>query len=322
MKNKKAFTLAEMLMVFIIIGLISAISLITLKPWEKSYKNFYSRMYNAFSLALYNHMIGSNNSTDGPFPKKASDFCSAMLEYINTANNKTGTNGLTCPTSGYAGSVYKKAYGDLDTFFNTHDPNIIVSNGAKVWIAGDGTDGNAGPFSIEQIVDATATPVLKQEVKFYVVFVDLNGDKAPNTTLWTQNRMADIVAYLVTDKYDVIPVGYPTVDNRYLTAHVLYPTISEGEEYEGGEEELESDPMTYFEAQKKAYGDNLIFNELETYPKLRDFFKDKSAGASPFFVNNYALHYNGSLPEFDESNCRSTEGDNEIICGIKVHDYY
>ena len=44
-KKEKAFTLAELMMVFVVIGIIASIAVVTIKPFEKSVKYLYYRMF-------------------------------------------------------------------------------------------------------------------------------------------------------------------------------------------------------------------------------------------------------------------------------------
>ena len=82
MRFKRGMTLAETLLVFIIIGIIASVTIISVKPWERSYKHIYSRVYNALSIAIFNDMVDT-----GQFPAHATDFCKTLLKYMNTANN-------------------------------------------------------------------------------------------------------------------------------------------------------------------------------------------------------------------------------------------
>ena len=77
LRDRIAFTLAELMMVFVVIGIIASIAVVTIKPFEKSVKWLYYRMYNTINTAIYNSMF-----TKSEFPSNSVDFCNALLEYI------------------------------------------------------------------------------------------------------------------------------------------------------------------------------------------------------------------------------------------------
>ncbi len=300
MRIKKAFTLAEALLVFIIIGIIAAIGMSTVKPWQKSYKYSYSRMYNALSLAIYNHMI--NSTEENSFPETADDFCKALLEWINTADNAT-----TCRGSNV---------GLNPTSFPEERVRMMASNGTKIWI-GSNTDNT--PFILSQHIDASTIDT----VRYYMVFVDINGDRGPNTAEWKPTQMADIVAFAVTDKFKVIPLGYPEVDGRYLTAHVVYPVLettytdNTGTDSYTGDEEIVSDPMSYYEAKINAYGNAIVAGNIDTYN-----FRDVFPYGSNFRVDNYNDYYE-TPPTFDNVSCAFDGTTNpEPVCSVKIYDYH
>lgn len=300
MKTKSAFSLGEMLMVFVIIGIIASISLSTVKPWQKSYKYSYSRMYNALSITIYNHMI---NSVEGDsFPDTADNFCKALLAYINTSNNAT-----TC--SGSNVGINPKTFAEDKV-------RIKASNGTKIWI---GANNDNKPFVYSQNLDGGAIDT----IRYYMVYVDINGERSPNTAEWTKNQMADIVAFIVTDKFKVLPLGYPEVDTRYLTTHVVYPSLnteySDGDADSSrysGDEDVVSDPMSYYEAKINAYGNNVFSGNLETYD-----FRSTLLPDSYFRVDDYSKYYT-TAPVFDSASCAFDAGDPEPICSIKIYDYH
>lgn len=301
MRIKKAFTLGETLLVFVIIGIIAAISLSTVKPWQKAFKYSYSRMYNALSLSIYNYMIHA--STNDSFPATGDDLCKALLEYINTSDNASSCHGANI--------------GFNPTSFPDDKVRIRASNGTKIWI---GTNTDNKPLILNQSLGGSITDT----VRYYMIFVDLNGDKMPNTAEWTKTQMADIVAFVLTDKFAVIPIGYPEVDSRYLVAHVVYPSLnteySEADTNSAkytGDEEVVSDPMTYYEARINAYGDNTFAGNIGTYD-----FRNILPSGSYFRVDDYSKYYT-TLPTFDTLSC-ALDGstDSEPVCSVKIYDYH
>lgn len=349
MNIKKAFTLGEVLIVFIIIGIIAGLSLITVKPWEKQYKMFYQRMYHSIQLAVYNHMLESQ-SDDDAFPATGKDLCKVLLEYINTSNN---AQAASCDTMT---NVNNKP--DAAKFAATA-PAIQASNGTKIWIGSDAGE----PFTLNQTIYAKRTlksGTVKDErttdtVRYYFVYVDINGDRSPNTPVWSDSRMADIVGFIVTDTFEVIPIGYPQVDIRYLSAHVVYPPLeieySVTDTISKNVDEEVSDPMTYYEAKVKAYGQrkhteddgstviNAISGVVATYDWESQIpsdspFRVKAGGTGT--LDDYDSFYD-TPPTYDAS-CTPQEYDDagnpvtstttdyekyaNSVCSVRVYEYH
>ncbi len=326
MRIKKAFTLAELMIVFIVIGIIIALGITSVKPWEKAYKYAYTRMYHTLALATYNHMINTKDAS--AFPTNTQGMCEALLEYINTSNNfakeenqnKTIHEKSICKAS--TASNYLDDEPNEDTF-RTKEPTIITSNNLYLWVAGKG---GSDPFSITE-TEGSAT----NTVSYFIVYVDLNGERGKNTPKWSKDNMADVVAFAVTDKYAVIPLGYPMVDYRYLEANVVYPSINtdvnDTNEIDVDEDVI-SEAMTYYEAMVKAFATNttdtskigkiqVSLSNVSTY--LYDFNNEMNTGSKFFYVEDFNSHYD-TTPEFDESNCALAENTTEPLCNVRIDD--
>ena len=330
MRFKKAFTLAELMIVFIIIGIIIALGVSTVKPWEKAYKYAYLRIYNALSLAIYNHMI--NTKEDNAFPENADKLCEALLEYINTADHIDDPEAF-CKSGNHFGDTPPTA-ADFTEAALADKVTIKASNGVRLWIGAKNSGVEHSMTATQNIGGTTETDT----VKFFYVYADLNGDRKPNSPVWSPNNMADIVAFAITDKFIVVPLGYPEIDSRYLEAHVVYPTFDAptGEEDTSsytGDEDITSDAMTYYEAKVQAFDlnddgniDTSIGNVL-TYDFNSDFsnsnlfkVKHKDGSYKPDVKANYNSYYE-TPPTFDVNQCVST-GYNEPVCSVKINDYH
>lgn len=320
MGMKKAFTFAEMMIVFVIIGTIIALGVSSVKPWEKSYKYSYHRMYNALALSIYNHMV--NTTEDDAFPKNASTACEALLEFMNTTEHLKDAAAIKTYCNG------RFISGNPDFINKNYDTKVIrPTNGTKLWVGAK--TGNGAPYELK-----VSQGGITDTVRYYIIYVDLNGDRKPNTSKWTRDQMADIVAFIMTDKYNIIPVGYPEIDSRYLEAHVVYPSFdSTGEEDTAGDDYETSDAITYYEARVNAYDLNndgnidTVINNIYTYD-----FNSELNNNSDFKVKhtdgtykvdkkeNYNSHYE-TAPVFDENKCNST-GYDEPVCNVKIHDFH
>jgi len=345
MRLKKAFTLAETLIVFIIIGIVASVGVSTVKPWEKAYKYAYSRIYNALSITMFNYMTTQAITDAGAFPANSGEFCCTLLEYMNTAGDKVYSNSAirqdNCPKNANGkfnpGTLHVCSKADLvkdptPDKFETNNPGIKMlklSNSSYMWFA---SANNKLPFSATYTDSIGTTTTFK----YYLVFVDLNGSRRPNTPQWTNNISPDIVAFAVTDKYTVLPLGYPQFDTKYLSAHVVYPAVNDTEDGNSDDTETLSDAMTFYEARVRAYGLDISGKEIIS---SNDIFSvdyedliglsDKTNEKHFFRIKNIANRYE-TAPQFDETLCQQEIlEDNgtrtklmQPICEVRIFDYH
>ena len=247
MKFKYGMTLAETLLVFIIIGIVASVTIVSVKPWEKSYKHIYSRVYNALGLTIYNDMVEK-----GKFPETSTDFCKSLLNYMNTSNNAKDSD--FCKEANDVGATPTFA---PDYYSSTNDAGVTnnnqpihLSNGSYIWFAGNHNKKTCG--STNNKICPFEYTLGTSSVKFYLVFADLNGEAAPNSAEYVKNvtktKNPDIVAFAVTDKFTVVPMGYQMIDMKYLQAHYIFPSDSDDAE------DIVSDPMAFRAAQILAFG--------------------------------------------------------------------
>lgn len=323
--GKRGFTLGELIMVFVIIGIIATVGVTTLKPWERAYKHAYTRIYNGLATAIYNYIVTTPNNSG--FPSTPSGFCNALLVYLNTADdaaNNPTTN--PCNLSGDKNDFLGNTPTAADFLKDGKNPKIKLSNGAYLWIGADFSENEDGaPFSYTQTIDSTT-----DVIKYYLVYADLNGDMGPNTpqfkTVSSKVRLPDIVAFAVTDKFSVIPLGYPKVDQRYLSAHIMYPLNEEDDLTDAGDKP--SDSMTYYEAIVGAYGKSP--NKIITMGLPQTYDLEESLPNDNIFKlvgsdldNRYA-----DAPTFDQELCGDGSTAAQIIsagddshCTVRVFDY-
>lgn len=277
-KKKTALTLAELMMVFVVIGVIASIAVVTIKPFEKSVKWIYYRMYHTFNTAIYNAMF-----TRAEFPTNSVDFCNALLEFINSNENHCDINRIVSLTT---------------TEYPEDKIQIIASNGVRIYISAN-TDGT--PYTHTE----TESNGMSTTYKYYVVIADLNAEKRPNTPIWTEKQMADIVAFVVTDSTEVIPVGYPEIDTRYMYARVVYPPISSDEV-----DDNLSEATSYYEAKHRAWGNTIDSSEAMSFN-----FQDDFPEGSPFKLPASAYPTPPSV-DIDEG-CMETNSP----CYVKIEEY-
>ena len=177
---KKAFTLAEMMIVFIVIGVIVALGVTSVRPWEKAYKYAYTRMYHALSLSIYNHMVNAKGEEFYPTTgetvglantvqttylghtygspsdetKQKGKFCSLFARKVNTTEDLTYNNGVldVCSSNPNYSNLGKGTY-TTPTFTTTDgiswylpytdfkSTNYNDTDGAKIYVDVNGKEG-------------------------------------------------------------------------------------------------------------------------------------------------------------------------------------
>ena len=317
MKKNKAFTLAEVAIVFVIIGIISVLAISTIKPWNKAAKYAYMRMYNAIGVATYNHTL--KESASAAFPELATNRCEPLIHFMSVSSDDSDN----CK-----GTVLGRDPADasFDPESSSHaTPMFTTSGGAYVWIGAD-TENENKPFVYE--LKQEDSDVVLDTVNYYVVFVDLNGDKGPNSSAWDSEDIADVVAYVITDRFIVVPLGYPEIDTRYLVANVVLPSRAElnagdiNTDVGNDDKEIISEGMSFYEAKVRAFGtvsdtDQAplpVYGEVLTYDFAKDFDETSS-----FKIDDYH-NYFPNPPSMD-ARC-SVSGYDASVCSIKIFEYH
>lgn len=230
MRNKRGFTLEETLLVFIIIGIVASLAISSVKPWEKSYTKVYSRIYNALAITAYNDMVQNIK-----FPENSDEVYKALARWMNTGSSENNTKCKNRKSQEANCSNIGKNPND-NTFKGITTYGLPISNGSIIYVGGQ-NDGK--PF--EYIIDTN-------KLLFYLIVVDLNGLRGPNTAVYNENKLPDIVAFAYTNKFTIVPLGHPTHDMRYLQTHFVQPPPDDNSD------EIISDPMPFRAAQIFAYG--------------------------------------------------------------------
>lgn len=355
----RAMTLAELLVVFVIMGIVASMILVTSKPSESSLKYLYLRIYNVLGVAFYNSSVNipdcfrqgnaRANELVGGYPKTSEAFCIMLLDYINDKSG--GYNSATdlaanCSADAVNINMSGAAF---DTYLNQkdsdgnliHPPHFVASNGSRFWIAYSKTPNTYSTFKFHASNEMNAS--VDTELRGYIVIVDLNGEAVPNTTQWKKNKTADIVAFIVMEDFTVIPIGYPEVDRRYLSASIAYNTSSGT----GVEDVNTSVFIPYYLAKRLAWGtavgasnayvtadDSMSIN----YYAAKNNFGDKNnniTSKSVFYIdystNPEFTPYNNMYfaQEHDDynyhKNCAKESDPTQIqpdACYLTIKDYY
>lgn len=205
-KTIVAFSLAELLVVLTFISFILVYELVLFSRKTNQYGGIYYNAYNTLKKVAYNVFADTYcpdpTSEDPdcqkgvrPFPDNHRDLCKRFAEYLNIPDGK-----LHCDTAQTVNMEGRNIGNDTLAF--------VTANANKFYISYKNTHKLNG-----------------ETIEYFIVYVDINGNKAPNKAQATPNDKVypDIVPFIVTRKGEVIPAGLPVYSKAYLTAKVRYP---------------------------------------------------------------------------------------------------
>ena len=258
--NKSAFTIPELLIFMTIVGVVSVTMMSVIKPTERYLPYAYYNAYNALSTAAMNiredaldnnlqndetidindRFFPGDPSTEQTEETAARELCKKLAikastadeyGYINTTENR-------CDSKEFIPVASTGAFSDIA---DVGGYAFRASNSMLFYIS------KPGLLDVEDDLITTAEKT-KTRVNYFIVWVDLNGDRRPNTATWSARKSADIVPFIVTTGGQVLPAGGPITDIRYTTARVQYATDTMNRYLPRS--------TTYLEAQIRAYGEN------------------------------------------------------------------
>lgn len=214
---KNAFTLAEVLVVLGIAGFIMMMMVIIIKPNDRYLGQQYYKAYYTLATATYNiYQDNLHTSNTDVYLPTGKELCTKLRGYMNSTTDYDCSN------------TYVSYKGDS---FPDASIQFIASNGMKIWFSSPIEDDDTG--------------------KHRIVWIDINGKKGPNTATWKKNKPSDIVAFDILDTGEVVPLGYPKIDTRYMSTELYVPDNDE-EDNSGNKEE--STRWSFYNAQQLAFG--------------------------------------------------------------------
>lgn len=297
MKKLLGFTLAEVLMALAIIGIITALAVTTMKPAEKSALKYqYMNAYMALSRAFYNGLLQGYDpftEEDSPVHSEAEDtgaeiLCQGLTTFINTRDNERTADhdyASTCSSTKITPQVAKP-----EDFMEEVDDELVHREDRVQFTASNGMI-----FYISNMLEGTVgTGTEAEDIKFYLVFVDVNGLNKPNSLVYTykggktiedydmtnpddikqeaKDRIEpDIFAFAMLDNSRVMPLGIAEYDTNVLTARFIYYS-------EDGDPLYTKRSLPYYQAKGAAWG---YYNTTGTDPNPLDFNPDE-----PFSMND------------------------------------
>lgn len=255
-RKKTAFSLAEILITMGIVGFISVLAMTIIRPNDATLIYQYYNAYNTLRTAIYNIQQDSidasysSNETykdiEKRFAYSAEELCQKLAvdpSLTNDTNspeneykNRLGyinTTKYNC--SGYKGYTNSKSF-DTSWLDNTkYKVAFQTSNSMLYYIS------EPAIFKIQDNLN----DLIINQIGF-IVLIDTNGTRKPNTTRETKGKPADIMPFAVLTSGHVIPISIPTINKKYMKARVKVFT-------QNGEQWLTNN-YSYREAQIVAFG--------------------------------------------------------------------
>ena len=277
-----------------IVGVICVMMMTIIKPNERYIPYAYYSAYDALSTAVYNiNQDAINNLTygDDTIPEDDKYFPGARDSYEKAAPlapkelcKKLANNPNEDDDYGY---INTSEYYCSDKAFGSNPEqypkayNFRATNSMKFWISG---------LRQETIMNSL-TNEEEKDTRLFIVWVDLNGDRKPNTTKSTASRPADIVPFLIFTNGNVVPIGNPISDTRYMTARIKYP---------GAVTKYSTASYSFAEAQLRAYGRGKEFPSYDTNSIHQSIYTELQLNENDVETIDYSI-------ELDED-CKYEEG--------------
>ena len=272
----KAFTLAEVLITLGVIGVIAAITIpMLITKYQKfqtvtRLKGTYSQIAQAIRLSQ-----DDNGDVEGWDLASADWFDRYLANYMKV------TKARLKDLNEEGALVYKELSGNRETGF------AIINNAVY---------GGATSYTLLNGVQLMVADTYRVQANSAGIFIDINGDKGPNTVQYTYKggRRAsdfdsdekraqaeiepDIYAFALLETGRICPIGIPEFDKDVMTARFAY--------YDNdGEPLYTSKSLAYYQAKGAAWGyynadgpNVLNFNIDEPFT-LNDIIRQKLSGS-------------------------------------------
>lgn len=256
LKLKKGFTLAETLIVLLIISILIVATITVMKPNDKVLKYQYSNAYTGISEGFYNVLLYKYDSDLFPDESGPEKLCQELTDYINTLSEN-------CSDS--------KDVGLGTDIFEDEKIQFVSTNGMRFY------------FSNMQTISYKLNNE-DHSLKYYMAYVDINGKKGPNRLGVDSNKRnsaPDIFAFALLETGKTVPLGLPEIDDRFMQARLAY--------YDNHAEIQYAEPsLPYYLAKNAAWGcydkvdqltteeksNKLLFNEPEEPHTMNDVIRN------------------------------------------------
>ncbi len=248
-KYKNGFTMAEILIVLMIVGIIMALSIRSIKIIKSSYASLTYFEFNTIKQIAAELIAGQtptplldedekpiqlNSTIDGKNGKKLTVintddeiFCTAVTAILNTRGKNNCTNF-------FSAEISNEPYLDID--FSKATPNFSTTNGRRYYVTQRIKNNNVSDL-----------------YGFRLIAVDLNGKSKPNSSLSSVRRPPDVVTFLMLDNGEVYPLGVAADNLKISDENTLQYLNSKLKGYNYNSYKITKDQETQQETIEYAY---------------------------------------------------------------------
>ena len=213
LKKNKGFTLAEVLVTLVVIGVVAALCIPALiqNTQQAQYKSALKENNAVLSAALQRYMSDNAGSLSGTFID-ANSFKNNITQYLNILKDCNGAglgNGWASSSNYMNGSANMSTW---DTFTSLNEPTIQLPNGSSVhfYYSTHGSTTCSSNFSADSLNNNICLSIL----------VDVNGINPPNIL------GVDIFRFMITANGILIPYGSSTTKATYQPSADCAPSGS------------------------------------------------------------------------------------------------
>lgn len=219
-KNKKGFTLGEVLICIMVVGIIMALSVQTIKIVKTSYASlgyFAHKNVTAMARELFSGQMPGENTSDVLLCRLTNGESTYVLKpdllpetnallNCRDLSTETGTNTVCNSLAEMSNTSGKILCGSENLFtaainddtdepyisdLNADNPNFITTNGQRYYITKRSFDTK-----------------ISDNFGFRIIAVDLNGKSKPNSVETDSKKMPpDIIMFVLLDNGDIFPIG-------------------------------------------------------------------------------------------------------------------
>ncbi|MDD3237767.1 MAG: hypothetical protein PHV37_06685 [Candidatus Gastranaerophilales bacterium] len=204
LKNKCAFTLAEVLVMLLLVGVLVSLGTQVVVQRQNNYKHLYIAAYKNLK-DIAGEMVATSPTKKISYGYTETgttvNFCQKMADIFST---EAGTT----PCS--------NTYNNVTSLTTPDKPSIVLINGMRLYIP-------------TAFVTPGTTNYFNEQVAY--IAVDLNGEKGPNqidSQSYTGKRTPDIVFFAITDGGVVMPMSPLADDPNHFLANVQLCTYENG----------------------------------------------------------------------------------------------
>ena len=238
MRKYSGFTIAEVVITTVIVGIVSLVGLMSFKPNAKMKSAYYKHIYDTLKTAAYNgylekhdrfgHMPGSNNFTP-------EGLCEDLVFFINTTENNCDRGG------------------PID-FNDENRINFITTNGISFWFYDEAfpiIDGLAN-----HVIDSYGNDISRTVV---IVYADISPKQRNKVPFSNARDNGNIVPFLITDLGEVLPIGAPLLNSEIIKAGVKLTYNQKDHQGFISSKYVIIPADNYLDAKEKAWGDRTIW---------------------------------------------------------------